>query len=198
MSSEADFSKAIDITKQMGAHSKTMMKPKDIPIYGEKNVSPANTNVQEAGPLLSTVKETRLAVQGVYHQMQDVVLPIRDNAKTVIETGKAHTQATYQMIRDEDNVLVHAALIGGSGLIGFMIASFAKRARFVKRLLFTGVGAGVAASICYPPEAAILANSAFEETKRLGLIAYNFVQGVKPNEDAKKSLVVVANSVKVI
>jgi len=34
MASNDDFSKAVGITKQLGAHAKRMVKPSDIPIYG--------------------------------------------------------------------------------------------------------------------------------------------------------------------
>ena len=199
MSSESDFSRALEITKLLGTHSKRMVKPKDIPIYGDENPKQEAPKIQaEPGVLLTTVKETRLAVQGAYKQVQDIVIPIKENATHIVETGKAHSQATYEMIQDENNVLAHAGLIGGSGLVGFIVASFAKRARLLKRLLYSGIGAGAAASVIFPTEARAFGNSAYEETARLGLIAYNFVQGVKPNEDAKKSLVVVANSAKVI
>ena len=195
MSSTDDFSKAVDITKQMGTHAKRMVKPKDIPIYGEENVIQEDKNVSKPDALLNAVKDTRLAVQDAYHQVEDVVSPIKENAINILETGKSHTQATYQMIQDEQNVLVHAAVIGGSGILGFTIASFARRARFFKRLLFSSIGAGIAASICYPNETGVLAMSSFEETKRLGLIAYNFVQGVKPNDVEVLPLAVEPNKV---
>lgn len=195
MSSADDFSKAVEITKQLGTHAKRMVKPKDIPIYGDENIEVPKTNA-ETGVLLTTVKETRLAVQDAYKQVQDVVVPIKGKATHIIETGKAHSQATYQMIQDENNVLAHAGAIGGSGLVGFIIASFAKRARLLKRLLYSSIGAGVAASVCFPTESQNFANSAYEETSRLGLIAYNFVQGVKPQAGVEKTSTVVEKEVK--
>ena len=38
MAANDDFAKAVDITKQLGTHAKRMVKPKDIPIYGEATV----------------------------------------------------------------------------------------------------------------------------------------------------------------
>ena len=186
MSSEEDFSKAIDITKQLGTHAKRMVKPKDIPIYGQEIVNVKKDNdLREPGILLTTVKEARLTVQDAYSQVQGIVSPIKDRTFKVIETGKAHTQATYQMIHDEQDSTVNAVVIGGSGLLGFVLGSFSKRARFLKRLVLTSVGAGAASYIIYPSETEVIATSLADETTRLGLIAYNFIQGVQPNESAK-------------
>jgi len=181
MSSADDFSKAVDITKQLGTHAKRMVKPKDIPIYGEISAEVIR-NVGEPGILLTSAKEARLAVQTAYTQIESVVSPIKDSAIGVVDTGKAHAQTTYQMIQEQQNSTINAAVIGGSGLLGFIVASFAKRARLLKRLIYTSAGVGVSASICYPSEGEAIASSFVEETNRLGLIAYNFVQGVQPNQ----------------
>jgi hypothetical protein len=185
MSSAEDFSKAIDITKQLGTHAKTMIKPKDIPIYGQEIKVKKDKDFSEPGILLTTVKEARIAVQDSYHQVQDIVSPIKDSTVNVIQTGKAHAQATYQMIHDEQDSTVNAVVIGGSGLLGFALGSFFKRARFFKRLVLTTVSAGLASYIIYPSETEGIATSLADETTRLGLIAYNFIQGVQPNESAK-------------
>ena len=187
MSSE-DFSKAVDITKQLGTHAKRMVKPKDIPIYGEEETVQETQNVTEPGALLTTVKEARLAVQDVYTQIVTVVSPIKDSTIGILETGKAHARTTYQMIQEQQDSTVNAAVIGGSGLIGFILASFAKRARLFKRLIYTSAGVGAAATICYPSEGEAIASSVLEETNRLGLIAYNFVQGVQPNEKTSAAI----------
>ena len=90
------------------------------------------------------------------------------------------------MLRDKDNVTAQAGFIGGLGLVGFLFGSLARRGRFFKRLLYTSAGAGGAASLCYPAEANDYANLAWEESKKLSLIAYNFVAGVQPEGDVSK------------
>jgi len=186
MKSTDDFSKAVDITKQLGTHAKRMVKPKDIPIYGQEETVKEVNNVNETGTLLPIVKEGRLAVQNAYNQAEEVISPIKASAINIIETGKAHAQATYQMIRDEQDSTVNAAVIGGSGLLGFMLASFSKRARLFKRILFTSASAGAASYVIYPSETEAISNSLVEETTRLGLIAYNFIQGPQPSGSANK------------
>jgi hypothetical protein len=71
----------------------------------------------------------------------------------------------------------------------FIVGSIGKRARLFKRLVLTTAGAGSAAAFCYPSEGEMFAKSAIEETNRLGLIAYNFVQGVQPKEITVKNVV---------
>ena len=185
MAANDDFAKAVDITKQLGTHAKRMVKPKDIPIYGEVTV-PSEVSKKEPEVLLSAVKETRLAAQNAYNEALNVISPIKESAVNIVEMGKAHASSTYQMIQDEQNPAVNGIFIGGSALLGFTLGSFAKRFRFMKRLLYTTITAGGAAYICYPAESQVQLNSLRDEADRMGLIAYNFVQGVQPNEISKK------------
>merc|ERR1712150_81737 len=111
---------------------------------------------------------------------------IKESAVSIVETGKAHANSTYQMIQDEKNPTVNGIFIGGSALLGFTLGSFAKRFRFMKRLLYTSITAGGATYICYPAESQVQLKSLREEADRVGLIAYNFVQGVQPNEISQK------------
>lgn len=90
------------------------------------------------------------------------------------------------MLRDENNPTLQAGFIGGFGLMGFLVGSFSKRFRFLKRVLYTTVGSGGAAAFVYPIEAKHVSLSAADEAKRLGLIAYNFVQGVQPSAQPPK------------
>ena len=185
MASNEDFPKAVDITKQLGAHAKRMMKPKDIPIYGVTMES--NKDIKkEPEVLLNAVRETRLETQKAYTEAQNVIIPIVESAVNIIETGKAHANSTYQMIQDEKDPVVNGLVIGGSAILGFTVASFAKRFRLLKRVLFTSITAGGSAYICYPKESLLQIKSLSEEADRLGLIAYNFIQGVQPSDASKK------------
>lgn len=73
---------------------------------------------------------------------------------------------------------VGAVAIGG--LAGFI---FALRGGFIRRVLFTTLGAGGVASICYPKEAEVYAQHGIVEAKKYANIAYNFTFGVKPGDD---------------
>ena len=187
MASNDDFSKAVGITKQLGAHAKRMVKPGDIPIYGVQMASNEATK-KDPEVLLNAVKESRLAVQGAYTEVTNVITPIKESTLNIIDTGKAHANSTYQMIQNEKDSTVNGLIIGGSAILGFTLASFAKRLRFLKRLLYTSITTGGAAYICYPEESQVQMKSLSEEADRLGLIAYNFVQGVQPSEASKKEV----------
>ena len=189
MGDDDNFSAAIDITKQLGAHAKRMVKPKDIPIYGEQNSVNIVKENSEPTTLIAIIRDARLTVQDTYTQIKNIIIPIKDGIDGVIDTGKAHAQSTYQMIQDQQDTTINAGVIAGSGLLGFILGSFGKRARLFKRLVLTTAGAGSAAAFCYPSEGEMFAKSVIEETNRLGLIAYNFVQGVQPKEITVKNVV---------
>ena len=82
-------------------------------------------------------------------------------------------------MREEENLPARLAIISGAGLMGLMIGSL--RGRFLKKILYTGIGAGAGAGICYPDEAREIAEIGVEEGKRNVMIAYNFVTGGKPD-----------------
>lgn len=197
MGDDDNFAAAIDMTKQLGAHAKRMVKPKDIPIYGEQNRK-VQRRIQEfrefkensePATLIAIIRDARLTVQDTYTQIKNIIIPIKDGIDGVIDTGKAHAQSTYQMIQDQQDTTINAGVIAGSGLLGFILGSFGRRARLFKRLVLTTAGAGSATAFCYPSEGEMIAKSAIEETNRLGLIAYNFVQGVQPKEITVKNVV---------
>lgn len=66
------------------------------------------------------------------------------------------------------------------GLSGFI---FAARGGFIKKVLYTTVGAGAVASLCYPRQAEQFAKEALFEARKGYAIAYNFVKGVKPGDE---------------
>lgn len=66
------------------------------------------------------------------------------------------------------------------GLSGFI---FAARGGFIKKVLYTTIGAGAVASLCYPRQAEQVAKDALFEARKGYTIAYNFVKGVKPGDE---------------
>ncbi len=84
---------------------------------------------------------------------------------------------TLDQLRADENQALRAGVIAGGGLVGLLFGMM--RGRFIKRLFYTGLGAGSAAAVCYPNEAASLSKEAYTEAQRLGYIAYNFVTGGK-------------------
>lgn len=76
---------------------------------------------------------------------------------------------------------VGAIAIGGlAGMI------FAVRGGFIKKVLYTGVGAGGIASLCYPKETSHYGQIVLQEAKKTFAIGYNFAMGIKPEDNDKK------------
>ena len=58
-----------------------------------------------------------------------------------------------------------------------MIGKF--RAGLFKKVLYSGLGAGAGASLCYPDEAKEVGDITYQEGRKNALIAYNFITGGK-------------------
>lgn len=69
-----------------------------------------------------------------------------------------------------------AGAIAVGGLAGLILGL---RGGFIRRTLFTSVGALGMASICYPKEAAEYSNIALDEAHSYATIGYNFIYGGK-------------------
>jgi len=162
-----------------------LTRPCDIPIYGDLQVSagksvgkPLETKPSETyDAAVGGVREARLLAQSGWGQLE----AFKEKVDHVINTGIAHSAATFDMVKDKDNVAAQAGFIGGSALFGYILGAFSRRARILKKLVYTGVLGGGAGYLCYPDEMTQAANYAYEEGNKLSLIAYNFVAGVQPN-----------------
>merc|ERR1719167_1569186 len=97
-----------------------------------------------------------------------------DQVNHVVETGKAHSQGAYFQLQEEDNLPVRVGVIAGAGTLGLLLGL---RGRLVKRVLYTGLGTGVGAAVCYPDQAKETLNAVETETKNLVSTAYSLVTG---------------------
>ncbi len=73
-------------------------------------------------------------------------------------------------MKEEENVLPRSGAIALGGLTGLV---FGIRGGFFKRLIYTTVGAGGMASLCYPKEAEEYFNEALVEVRKYGLIGHH-------------------------
>ena len=89
--------------------------------------------------------------------------------------------ASLAMLKDEENMPLRAAFIGGGGFLG-LITAMIRRRRFFGKTLYTAVGAGLFASALYPEDAMQTGQDIADEGQRLSKIAINFVQGVAPQD----------------
>ena len=85
------------------------------------------------------------------------------------------------ILKEEENLPMRAAFIGGGGFLGLMTAIIRRR-RFFGKTLYTSIGAGLFAAMLYPEDAKQIGLDLYEEGDRLSKIAVNFVQGVAPQD----------------
>jgi len=126
---------------------------------------------------VGAVRETRLMALLGWGQLQ----AFKARADQFVNTGIAHTAASIEIVKDKENTMEQAGFIGGSALFGYILGAFSRRARLLKKLVYSGTLGGGAGYVCYPEEMTAAANYAAEEGNKLGLIAYNFIAGVQPN-----------------
>merc|ERR1719356_2199161 len=89
-------------------------------------------------------------------------------ADQFVNTGIAHTAASIEIVKDKENTMEQAGFIGGSALFGYIFGAFSRRARLLKKLVYSGTLGGGAGYVCYPEEMTAAANYAAEEGNKLG------------------------------
>ncbi|XP_073829440.1 MICOS complex subunit MIC27-like [Musca autumnalis] len=158
-------------------------KPSELPLYAPLHSfdapkrsphPPKESELRSA--IESGVRAVRTEIQAGYKVLEKQT----DSVNDYIHTAKEHTQSTIDYLNQPHNVMPRTGAIAMGGLSGFI---FAARGGFFKKVIYTTVGAGAIASLCYPRQAEQFAKDALFEARKGYAIAYNFVKGVKPGEE---------------
>ncbi|XP_034661832.1 MICOS complex subunit MIC27 [Drosophila subobscura] len=157
-------------------------RPSELPIYGtlrktqptKERHTPRESALERN--LQTGVRTVREEVQAGYRAVADQAGIIG----TYVDTAKAHTQHTLDILNEPQNSLHRSGAIVVGGLAGFI---FAARGGFVKKVIYTGIGSGAVASLCYPRQAEENCRVVLHEGRRIFAVAYNFIKGVKPGEE---------------
>jgi len=154
-----------------------MMLPSDLPFYSKEEKVEYAIAPQEPTALEDGVRMAREAISEVGKQAGLLV----DQVNHVVETGKAHTQGALFQLREEDNLPARVGLIAGTGTAGLMLGLL--RGRLIKRVLYTGIGAGLGASVAYPEEANEAMLTVEKEGKKAVEMAQALANGGKKLSD---------------
>ncbi|XP_055856546.1 MICOS complex subunit MIC27 [Episyrphus balteatus] len=158
-------------------------KPSELPVYAPLHSlnkpkppahPPKDSKVRET--LESGVRAVRVEVTSAYK----AVAQQKKNVEGIIATGVAHSQSTIDYLNEPDNTMPRVGAIAIGGVAGLILAV---RGGFFKKIIYTGIGAGGIASLCYPKEAEKFAQQGLIETRKGYVIAYNFVKGIKPGDE---------------
>merc|ERR1719186_2519905 len=95
----------------------------------------------------------------------------------IVDTGVAHSSAAYYQLTEEDNLPARVGVIAGTGMVGLVVGSL--RGRLLKRLVYTMVGAGAGAAVCYPEQAREGGEQVYQEGRKNVMLAYNLIAGVE-------------------
>lgn len=85
-------------------------------------------------------------------------------------------QGGLDFLQAEENLIPRVGAIALGGLTGLI---FALRKGMFKKMFYTSIGAGTMAALCYPAEAKLYSQEAFEQARKYTLISYHFLNGGK-------------------
>uniref|UniRef100_A0A1A9VAX4 MICOS complex subunit n=1 Tax=Glossina austeni TaxID=7395 RepID=A0A1A9VAX4_GLOAU len=158
-------------------------RPSDLPLYAPlHSYNKAERLPHPEKP--SAARETlEKAVQAIRSEIQagvHMASQQKANIDEYFHIAKQHTLSTVDYLNEPQNILPRTGAIAIGGLAGFI---FGARGGFIKKFVYTTVGAGAVASLCYPRQAEQFAQDALYQARKGYAITYNFVKGVKPGEE---------------
>lgn len=179
----------VKASEDTGAKSKDaekkpiICKPSELPLYRPINQKIAcECEGHKQSVPSKPVQAIEEGIRMVRVQVTEASNLVSDQKKQVVqwyEDGKKQTKFIRDYLNEEDNTMPRVGAIAIGGFAGLI---FGLRGGFIRRLLYTSVGAGGVASVCYPQEAEMYAQHGLVEAKKFATIGYNFVYGVKPGD----------------
>ncbi|XP_055640414.1 MICOS complex subunit MIC27 [Toxorhynchites rutilus septentrionalis] len=158
-------------------------KPSELPLYRPIN---QKISYEGEGPKDETPsKPVQLIEEGIRTvrvQLSEASKLVTDQKKRITDLydeGKSQTKFVRDYLNEEGNTMPRVGAIAIGGLAGLI---FGLRGGFFRRLIYTSIGSGGVASLCYPQEAEMYAQHGLVEAKKYATIGYNFVYGVKPGD----------------
>jgi len=144
-----------------------------LPFYRSSPTTAFSLARKDPGVVQENVKLVREGVvEGV-----SMVMQAKEFVNHVVDTGVAHSTAAHYQLLDEDNLPARVGLIAGTGLVGLLVGSL--RGRMLKRIVYTMVGTGGGAAVCYPEYAREGGELVYQEGRKNVMVAYNFLAGVE-------------------
>jgi len=148
------------------------VKVDDLPFYSPLPGNNYALPKQESGLLQGSVKMVREGMMEGVTIMRQAVSAVTD----VVDTGVAHSNSAYYQLTEEDNLPARVGVITGAGLLGLAVG--VARGRLLKRVVYSMMGAGGGAALCYPEQAREGGNMVYQEGKNNIMQAYNIITGV--------------------
>ncbi|XP_052866250.1 MICOS complex subunit MIC27 [Anopheles cruzii] len=172
-----------DSKKPPATENKLVCKPSDLPMYRSLTQKIAcecqHKKEDKTSGSVGVIEESFRSVRIQVQEASKVVTDQKKQLVTLYEDGKKQTKFVHDYLNQEDNTMPRVGAIAIGGLAGLI---FGLRGGFFKRVIYTSIGAGGVASVCYPQEAEMYAQHGLVEAKKYATIGYNFVYGVKPGD----------------
>jgi len=152
------------------------LRPSDLPLYGGEQEKRGRVKNVVADP--SELEQTIGAVRKEVWVFYDQYKGYQQKVVEVVDVGKAHAESTLGFLREEATSVHRAGAIGLGGLAGLVMGL---RSGVFKRTFYATAGAAAITALCYPREAAEIADETLQISKYYFIIAYNFICGVNPD-----------------
>eukprot|EP00092_Neocalanus_flemingeri_P008167 GFUD01008807.1.p1 GENE.GFUD01008807.1~~GFUD01008807.1.p1 ORF type:complete len:163 (+),score=75.15 GFUD01008807.1:46-534(+) len=154
-----------------GSSSGGQVRLDDLSFYSSSSGPAYTLDRKEPGMVQENVKMVREGLMEGVSLMRQA----KEAVNHVVDTGVAHSSAAHYQLLEEDNLPARVGVIAATGLVGLMVGSL--RGRLVKRLVYTLVGAGGGAAVCYPEQAREGGEMVYQEGRNNVMVAYNFIAG---------------------
>uniref|UniRef100_A0A170ZIY9 MICOS complex subunit n=1 Tax=Triatoma infestans TaxID=30076 RepID=A0A170ZIY9_TRIIF len=158
--------------------SRKLVRACDLPVYAKekKCINCAPTKEPESDLFVETVKCARKEIWFLMDQARIV----QRQMGNCLEELKKSSKEGLDYLREESNVVPRMGAIAVGGLSGYILAL---RRGFFRKLLYTSIGAGGMAALCYPREAKEYSHEAVQLMKRYIIIGYHFLNGDEVDYD---------------
>ncbi|XP_014287946.1 uncharacterized protein Mic26-27 isoform X2 [Halyomorpha halys] len=157
--------------------NRALVRPGDLPLYGDdKQCShclqkkASADSIEDKGVLEETITCVRKELWLLMDQTKVIKGELAEALSHVI--GSANEGLHF--LRKEENFAPRMGAIGIGGLTGFV---YGLRKGMFRRLLYTTIGAGTMAALCYPREAQEYSRFVYEQARMYSMIAYHFLNG---------------------
>eukprot|EP00092_Neocalanus_flemingeri_P008166 GFUD01008806.1.p1 GENE.GFUD01008806.1~~GFUD01008806.1.p1 ORF type:complete len:251 (+),score=105.19 GFUD01008806.1:46-798(+) len=147
----------------------------DLSFYSSSSGPAYTLDRKEPGMVQENVKMVREGLlEGVTLMRQ-----AKEAVNHIVDTGIAHSSAAHYQLLEEDNLPARVGVIAATGLVGLVVGSL--RGRLVKRVVYTMVGVGAGAAVCYPEQCPVreAGEMVYQEGRKNAMVAYNYVAGVE-------------------
>lgn len=157
--------------------NRALVRPCDLPLYGDDKQCSHCVKKKALSDLpedKGMLEETITCARKELWLLMDQAKVIKGEVAEGLSYAINSANDGLQFLRKEENFVPRMGAIGVGGLAGFIYSL--RKGRF-RRMLYTTLGAGAMAALCYPREAQEYSRLVYDQARMYTMIAYHFING---------------------